>query len=341
MPNIRAIVASCLGAAALGGCPSTPVAPPKWTESTLIMQVQGIELQGDKLSKASWEGTGFWIDQDLLATNAHVATRALQIVGVDDDGNKYHFDTVVAIDRDADIAILHADRKGDKPGVEFIDKPQNPKDLRGRETMMVGNSGGLGLGFFDGRVTNVLGDPGTELILHTTSVVGGSSGSAVYDKLTHKVMGIHHSGVASLDAKIASPSWRIQKTVAEARTRHGIALEELFTLPHIAEYAHIWGQRDFCVKPGEAYKVSFDAPRATDVLGFVKPTDDTAVLNAGLVMGGQDIVWKGAFQGTVYLPFSLAASGPYNLVVVAPDDAPGPICGVMGAGEIAWEQGIN
>ena len=326
-----------LGAVAASGCASTP----SWTESTVAVEAEGITMDGDKLAKAGWVGTGFWIDHRLLATNAHVATRALRLVGVDDDGNKYHFDTIVALDRAGDIAILRADREGDKDGVTFIDRPDHPKDLRGHEIMMVGNSGGLGLGFFDGRVTNVLGDPGMEMILHNASVVGGSSGSAIYDKAEHKVMGIHHSGSPSLDTKIATAAWRIQEIVAQARKAQGVALGDLFTLPNIGRFANIWGQREFCLAPGESYKISFNAPRATDILAYIKPADAAAVLHTGLVRGTQEVIWKAAFKGEVYLPFSLSGSGPYELVVVAPEGGPAKVCGVIGAGEIAWEKGIH
>jgi hypothetical protein len=332
--TLAALVAVSTLAAA---CASTP----KWTESTLSLQAEGIVMNGDQIGGGGWVGTGFWIDHNLLATNAHVATRALRLVGIDDDGQKYHFDTLVALDREADIAILRSDRPGDKEGVEFIDRPTNPKDLRGRAILMVGNSGGLGLGFFDGRVTNVLGDPGSELILHNATVVGGSSGSAIYDKEEHKVIGIHHSGSPSLDTKIASAAWRIQSAVAEAKKRKGVALGDLFTIPNIAAFANIWGQREFCLAPGQSYKVSFDAPRATDVLGYVKQASESQIMLAGLVMGGQQVVWKAAFKGTIYLPFSLSASGPYELIVIAPEDGPALSCGAVGAGEITWEKGIQ
>lgn len=324
------------GALAASGCASTP----SWTESTVSIEAEGAIMDGDQFKEAAWVGTGFWIDHRLLATNAHVATRALRLVGVDDDGNKYHFDTIMALDRAGDIAILRADREGDKEGVTFIDKPEHPKDLRGREIMMVGNSGARGLGFFDGRVTNVLGDPGEELILHNATVVGGSSGSAIYDKDEHKVMGIHHS--AAYDTKFATPSWRVQAVIAAARKAAGVPLGQLFTLPNIMRFADIWGQREFCLAPGQAYKVPFDAPRATDILTYVKPVDPTAVLHAYFVRGAElPPLWKAAIKGPAYLAFSLTASGPHQVVVIAPEGGPPKICGVIGVGGIDWEKGIR
>jgi len=314
---------------------------PKWTESTLSLQVDGIAMNGNEVGGSQWVGTGFWIDRNLLATNAHVATRAHQLVGVDDDGVRYHFSQVVALDRTGDVAILRADRPGDKPGVQFITRPADPKALRGREIMMVGNSGGLGLGFFDGRVTNVLGDAGLEQILHNATVVGGSSGSAIYDKDERRVMGIHHSGVAALNTRVATASWHIQKVVAEARERKGVNLRALFQLQNIGDFANIWGQREFCVGAGESFKIAFNVPLATDILVFILPQDKQAVLHTGLVRGGQDVLWRAAFQGQVFLPFSLGGSGPHEMVVVGPEGAVGKVCGVIGAGEIAWERGIQ
>lgn len=312
-----------------------------WTESTLELKVEGIEFQGDKLAKAGWVGTGFWIDDELLVTNAHVATRGHRIVGVHDDKQKYHFDTILGIDRVADIAVLKADRRGDKKGVQFIDQPKNTKDLRGRPLMMVGNSGGIGLGFYEGRVTNVIGEPPDEIILHDTRVVGGSSGSAIYDKDARKVMGIHHSGHSGLDAKLASPSWRIQKLVAEARTKKGIALDQLFTIPNILKVTRVWGQREFCIAAGQKAMVNFEVRPSTDIVAFIKPRDPNAVLDTGLVYGGQQVTWSAKFKGDLILPFSLRGGGRYDIVVVAPQGTQGTVCGVIGAGEIEWEKGIQ
>lgn len=319
------------------GCPGTM----NWTQSTVAIEAEGIGMQGDKVGRVGWVATGFWIDDYLLATNAHVATRALSLTGVDDDGNKYHFDRILALDREGDIAILRADRAGDKPGVEFLERPSHPKDLRGHKVMLVGNSGGLGLGFFNGEITNVLGETGAEMILHNSTVVGGSSGSALYDKDAQRVVGIHHSGADQLKTRIATAGWHLQEVVAEARKRDGVELKALFTLENIGRYANIWGQREFCIAPGESFKISFNVPRATDILAYVKPTNPESILVAGLVRGGSDVLWKGAFKGIVYLPFSLEGSGPHEMVVVAPADGPPKSCGVIGAGEIAWEKGIK
>jgi len=333
-PRLVSIVALSM---LIGACATKP----KWTESTLELKVEGIELQGDKVSRAGWAGTGFWVDEDTLVTNAHVATRGHRIVGVHDDKQKYHFDTIVAIDRVADIAVLKADRKGDKGGVEFIDKPKNAKDLRGRALMLVGNSGGIGLGFYEGRVTNVIGEAPDEILLHDTRVVGGSSGSAIYDKEAGKVMGIHFAGSSDLDAKFASPAWRIQKLLAESKKNKGVPLDQLFTLPNVIELASIWGQREFCIAAGQKAMVNFEVRPSTDVIAFIKPRDPNAVLDTGLVYGGQQVTWSAKFKGNLVLPFSLRGGGRYDLVVVAPEGMPGTVCGVLGAGEIQWEKGIK
>jgi len=321
----------------IGGCATKP----NWTESTLELKVEGIDFQGDKLARGGWAGTGFWIDDEHLVTNAHVATRGHRIVGVHDDKQKYHFDTIIGIDRVADIAILKADRRGDKGGVEFIDKPKNAKDLRGRPLMMVGNSGGIGLGFYEGRVTNIIGEAPNEIILHDTRVVGGSSGSAIYDKDKAKMMGIHFAGHSGLDAKFASPSWKIQELIAESKKRKGVPLDQLFTLPNVYKLASIWGQREFCIAAGQKAMVNFDVRPSTDIVVFIKPRDPAMVLDTGLVYGGKQVTWSAKFKGDIALPFSLKAGGRYDLVVVAPAGMPGTVCGVLGAGEIAWEKGIQ
>jgi hypothetical protein len=309
-------------------------------DTAVSLQVEGINMMGDQIGMAKWSGTGFWLDKRLLATNAHVATRGHRIVATDDNGNKYHFDTLVGLDPEGDIAILRADRDGDKPGVEFVDKPANPKDLRGHEILMIGNSGALGLGIFDGRITNVIGDPGAELILHNATVVGGSSGSAVFDKQSQQVVGIHHSSVPSLDSRFATPSWRIQKVLAEAKNRKGVALESLFTIPNLLQYAVLWGQREFCAPPGQAFDVPFMAKQASDLVVLMTPQNPESPYLVGLVAGGE-VLWGGKLKGQAILPFALGTFGPMTIRVVNPPDAPGPICGAVGVGEVVWQKGIE
>jgi hypothetical protein len=295
---------------------------------------------GNEIGMAKWSGSGFWLDDRLLATNAHVALRGHRIVATADNGDKYHFDTIVGLDIAGDIAILRADRPGDKPGVDFVDKPSNPKDLRGREILMVGNSGALGLGVFDGRITNVLGEPNQELLLHTAAVVGGSSGSAVFDKQANKVVGIHHSANTALDARFATPSWRIEKVLAEARKKKGVAIDQLFTLQNLVQFVELWGERQFCISGGQAFTVPFVAKQASDFIISIRPTDPNAVYIAGLV-SGQQVIWGQAFKGQSVLPFALPMFGPMELRIVAPNDAPAPVCAIVGAGDIVWEKGIQ
>jgi len=154
-------------------------------------------------------------------------------------------------------------------------------------------------------------------------------------------MGIHHSGHSGLDAKFASPSWRIQKLVAEARTKKGIPLDQLFTIPKLLQHTRVWGQREFCVAAGQKALVTFEIRPSTDIVGFIKPRDPNAVLMTGLVYGGQQVQWSANFKGDLVLPFSLRGGGRYDLVVVAPPGLQGQVCGIIGAGEVEWEKGIQ
>jgi hypothetical protein len=226
--------------------------------ATVVLQVEGLALEADEPPRdARWEGRGVWIDETHLLTSARTATRARHIVGVGADGAAYAFDTIVALDRASDTAVLTSDRPG-PPGLAAGMAPS-----------------------------------GTDAILES------------------------------------------------ARARKGVLLAALFRRENVAPLAEIWGRRAFCVGPGEGFTVAFEAPGATDVLALVKATDAASELHAALLQGAERVLWRGVLRGERYLPFTLAAGGPYHLVVMSPPTLTERVCGEIGAGEIAWENGIR
>jgi len=323
-------------ASTLIGCPSGP----NWRDQALALSVEGLAFHGDKIGKQGWSGSGFWVSNEIIATNAHVATRANVIHAKDDKGNKYRFTTIVGIDRQADIAYLKADRPADVEGVEFYTRPDDPRDLRGRHVIVTGNTGGLGISYYNGEITNVVGKSGNEQILHNANTAGGASGSPLFDEETNKVVGINHSSHPQYNTKMASSSWRIEKGFADAKNRWGTDLKDLFNLKKLMALAEMQIKRNFCVNPGQGFKVPFNSPSITDLVVIVKTQRPDQVLAAGFKRGNK-LIWKGALKNQAILPFMFSMGGPHEVVVVNPKQAKAPVCGIIGLGAVLWEKGIK
>ena len=320
--------------ATLSGCPTN------WMESSLRIHTDGVVFVGDKAGMMKGAGTGFWLDREHIATNAHVAIRAQRLTGISDSGVKYHFSTIVAFDPNGDIAILKADRPGDMPAVRLMEKPLQPRTLRGEDIVVTGNTRDLGLSLYHDKVTNIVpGGPDNEQVVHNTNTAPGASGSAIYREFSAEVMGIHHTGSPWLNAKVGTASWRLKRTFEAAKRRKGVPLSALFTFQSAMRLTSMTKPRGFCLAPGQALKLAVNAPRNIDFVTVVQATKRGDVLFAGL-QSGNNLGWKGAIKDKAVLPFTVGG-GAHQFILMAPRNAPGKVCGSVGVGYIEWGRGIQ
>jgi len=309
-----------------------------WHESTLRLHTEGIAFRGNKVMKMGGHGTGFWLDKNHIATNVHVVVRSQNMVGESDDGTRYHFSRIVGFDRSGDIAILKAERDGDMTPVKLAPKPADPRDLRGEDVVVSGNTANLGLSLYFGKITNVIATDKAKKnhqIMHNTNTAPGASGSAIFLKDTGEVIGIHHSFSPQANSKMGTASWRIADDYAAAKNKRGTALKKLFTVQNGLKLTKIGLKRKFCLAPKHALKVPFFVPRNADfVAAFL---GQGAVFEVGLLRG-KKLVWAGKLKKGIF-PFSTPPGG-YTLIVI-PAGSAAKSCGQLGIGIIEWEKGIH
>jgi hypothetical protein len=122
-------------------------------------------------------GSGFFIEQDVIATNYHVIENAFQVnVGFNNTSSKYKVD-VIATDTYNDLALLKISGLSKKP-LEISTDQTTP----GEKIFVIGTPKGLQATISDGIVSGIRSDEGRELIQITAPISPGSSGGPVINK---------------------------------------------------------------------------------------------------------------------------------------------------------------
>jgi S1-C subfamily serine protease len=325
-----------LGLAACGG-PAKTVKPTKseddWRKQSLQLTVEGFMFGGAvQPAAATWFGSGAWIGPNVAVTNAHVALRGLKIVGKDDHGKEYVFDEILAVDESADLAIIRAS-SGVERYLALVDRPEDPKSLRGTNVRVIGNTGGLGLSFYDGRITNVIGDPENPVLLHDANTAGGASGGPLIESRSGDLVGVNHSSMPAINAKGAAPSWIVKKLVEQASTNRPLPLREAFATADMPVSWYV--ERALCLKPGEMFKGVFAAVATNDLVADVTPAQAGSPIGFILVGGNQELA-KAVITDRAVGAWTLTQKGEYVFAVVNPQAAPGPACATVKFGRINW-----
>ncbi len=286
-----------------------------------------------KPAVASWVGSGAWIGPDIAVTNAHVALRGLKITGKDDLGKTYEFNQILAVDEEADLAIIKA-APGSASYLHLLDKPADPRSLRGTNVRVIGNTGGLGLSFYDGRITNVVGEePGNTVLLHDANTAGGSSGGPLINQ-AGELVGINHSSLPSLNAKAAAPAWVVKKLAELAVTHKAAALQDAFNPSDMPVSWYV--ERAVCMKPGEVFKGVFATVATNDLVAEITPAQTAPI---GFVLtDGNEVKAEAMITGKAQGAWTLLAKGQYIFAVVNPKDAPAAACATVKFGRINWAE---
>jgi S1-C subfamily serine protease len=337
----------------------TGPAPDAWRKQALQLNVEGFMFSGGtQPSAASWAGSGSWIAPNIAVTNAHVALRGLKITGKDDLGKTYDFDEILAVDEEADLAIiktkglgktydfdeiLAVDEEADlaiiktkgqsDSHLDIEPKPADPKSLRGKEVRVIGNTGNLGLSFYDGRITNVVGDDNNPVLLHDANTAGGSSGGPLISK-DGKLVGVNHSSLPSLNAKAAAPSWVVQRVFDEGMKHQALALKDAFDPANLPVDWYV--ERAVCLKPGEAYKGVFATVATNDLVADITPAQNAPM---GFVLtDGQEDLAEAVVNNEAQGAWTLHGGGQYVFGVVNPKDATAAACATVKFGRINWKE---
>ena len=309
--------------------------PDAWRKQSLSLEVEGFMFGGGTTpAAAAWAGSGAWIAPNVVVTNAHVALRGLKITGKDDLGKKYEFTKILAVNEEADLALITTDTATASDSfLPLLDKPADPKSLRGTNVRVIGNTGDLGLSFYDGRITNVVGEDNNPVLLHDANTAGGSSGGPLITK-EGKLVGVNHSSLPSLNAKAAAPSW-IVKTVVDGSNGHTpLALKDAFNSANLPVNWYV--ERAVCLKPGEVFKGVFAAVATNDLVADITPAQTSPM--GFVLMNGNESLAEAVITGKAQGAWTLHGGGQYVFGVVNPKDAAGPACATVKFGRINWSE---
>lgn len=145
--------------------------------------IETFDARGEKLSR----GSGFFIDKDRIVTNRHVIEGAYRAEVHLNSGNKFPVRNVLAVDAEADIALLRVEAPPNLVRSLSLDRT-SPQE--GESVVVIGNPFGLEGSVTNGIVSAVRDIPGFGRIIQITAPISpGSSGSPVVN-MQGQVIGV-------------------------------------------------------------------------------------------------------------------------------------------------------
>src|ERR1044071_1611456 len=165
--------------------------------------IETFYARGEKLSR----GSGFFIDVDRVVTNRHVIDGAYRAEVHSVSGSSYPVKNVLAVDAEADVALLKVDAPPNLVRPLSLDRT-SPQE--GESIVVIGNPFGLEGSVTNGIVSAVRDIPGFGRIIQITAPISpGSSGSPVVN-MQGQVIGVATLQVAGgQSVNFAIPSERI------------------------------------------------------------------------------------------------------------------------------------
>src|ERR1041385_2230044 len=185
--------------------------------------IETFDAKGEKLTR----GSGFFIDKDRVVTNRHVIDGAYRAEVHLNSGNSFPVKTVVAVDAEADVALLKVEAPAAQVRSLSLDRT-SPQE--GESVVVIGNPFGLEGSVTNGIVSAVRDIPGFGRIIQITAPISpGSSGSPVVN-MDGQVIGIATLQITGgQSVNFAIPSERIAQLDRAAPTDNSqqISLGEL------------------------------------------------------------------------------------------------------------------
>src|SRR2546423_12018926 len=174
--------------------------------------IETFDARGEKLSR----GSGFFIDKDRVVTNRHVIEGAFRADVHLNSGNSFPVKSVVAVDAEADIALLKVDAPPNQVRSLSLDRT-SPQE--GESLVVIGNPFGLEGSVTNGIVSAVRDIPGFGRIIQITAPISpGSSGSPVVN-MHGQVIGVATLQITGgQSVNFAIPSERIAHLDRAAQT---------------------------------------------------------------------------------------------------------------------------
>lgn len=185
--------------------------------------IETFDAKGEKLSR----GSGFFIDTDRVVTNRHVIDGAYRAEVHSISGSSYQVKSVLAVDAEADVALLKVDAPPHLVRPLPLDRT-SPQE--GESIVVIGNPFGLEGSVTNGIVSAVRDIPGFGRIIQITAPISpGSSGSPVVN-MQGQVIGVATLQITGgQSVNFAIPSERIAQLdrSAQSQSGQGLSLGEL------------------------------------------------------------------------------------------------------------------
>ena len=183
--------------------------------------IETFDARGDKLSR----GSGFFIDKDRIVTNRHVIDGAYRAEVHLNSGNTFPVKAVVAVDAEADVALLKVEAPPAQVRSLSLDRT-SPQE--GESVVVIGNPFGLEGSVSNGIVSAVRDIPGFGRIIQITAPISpGSSGSPVVN-MKGQVIGVATLQITGgQSVNFAIPSERIAQLDRAASDNTQQSLGEL------------------------------------------------------------------------------------------------------------------
>src|SRR5437868_5825283 len=176
--------------------------------------IETFDARGEKLLR----GSGFFIDKDRVVTNRHVIDGAFRAEVHLNSGNTFSVKSVVAVDAEADIALLKVEAPLNQVRSLSLDRT-SPQE--GESVVVIGNPFGLEGSVTNGIVSAVRDIPGFGRIIQITAPISpGSSGSPVVN-MHGQVIGVATLQITGgQSVNFAIPSERIAQLDRTAQTEN-------------------------------------------------------------------------------------------------------------------------
>ena len=219
-------------------------------------------------------GSGFFVQPNMIATNYHVIEGAARgTVKLVRRPTKYTIDSVLAIDKDNDLALLKVSEPSDIKPLTLINDSETVR--RGEGVFVVGNPEGLEGTLSVGIISNLHSLEDNKRLQMTAPISPGSSGGPVLNT-KGKVIGVAVGSRQALGAQnlnFAIPSNYLKKLLDQSKSATPL-LEQEQSIS--AETYYVWGNVKF--KQGDYVGAIADYDKAIQL----KPDYAEAYNNRGL-----------------------------------------------------------
>ena len=320
--------------------------PIEWQRHTLTLDIEGVSFVRSTPVRGNWKALAVMVAPGVALTSATAVRRALAIVGHDVMKRSYAFTRVLAVDPEANLALIAAEGDFEGDPLVLAPQPESLKSLRRAPIVAVDAAEGGILTTYKGKIVNVEagGEGGTDVLFHDAKLNQGLSGAPVLGDDRTALMGIHLAYDPSLRFSQMIPAWEVTDIIGKARGARGMGLKEILgSQPDsILTTLH---QGKVCLEPGQAWAHAVTMSSDLDLVFTLQPTSQGDPLAYGLKVqtqeGDSGMLVEDVFTSNTGQIVTAPVNGTYTLIVAAPYFASGTTCVEAKIGRIDWHKKLS